>query len=93
MRHAINPLEPALSTFNQLLKTRKEGEELRSYFRDVLDHEIVAKDSVNSSNERLTALIDAAVAKISLQQNADMRAISAYVGMAAVPHWWPAFTA
>ena len=85
MRHAINPLEPALSTFNQLLKNRKEGEELRSYFRDVLDHEIVAKDSVNSSNERLTALIDAAVAKISLQQNADMRAISAYVGMAAVP--------
>ena len=67
------------------MKTRKEGEELRSYFRDVLDHEIVAKDSVNSSNERLTALIDAAVAKISLQQNADMRAISAYVGMAAVP--------
>ena len=85
MRHAINPLEPALSTFNQVLITRKEGEELRSFFRDVLDHEIVAKDSVNSSNERLTALIDAAVAKISLQQNADMRAISAYVGMAAVP--------
>lgn len=30
-------------------------------------------------------LVGAAVAKITLQQNTDMRAISAFVGMAAVP--------
>lgn len=84
MGHAINPLESALNALIAHFE-KIRVDDLLSYFRDVLDHELVAKDSVSSSNERLTALIDAAVAKISLQQNADMRAISAYVGMAAVP--------
>ncbi|CAM4043909.1 Magnesium transport protein CorA [Corynebacterium diphtheriae subsp. lausannense] len=61
------------------------AKQLRSYLRDVLDHEMVAKDHVANFDERLSSLIDAGVAKISLQQNSDMRAISAYVGLAAVP--------
>lgn len=84
MRHAIDPLDPAL---RMLISGNKDllSKELRSYFRDVLDHEIVAKDEIAGFDERLSALINAAVAKVSLQQNSDMRTISAAVGMAAVP--------
>ncbi|GAA1473943.1 magnesium and cobalt transport protein CorA [Corynebacterium felinum] len=84
MRHAIDPLDPAL---RMLMAGNVDliDPQISSYFRDVLDHEIAAKDDVASFDERLTALISAAVAKVTLQQNSDMRAISAFVGMAAVP--------
>ncbi|MCS4489367.1 magnesium and cobalt transport protein CorA [Corynebacterium sp. ES2794-CONJ1] len=84
MRHAIDPLAPALRS---LLGNNADliDDQIHSYFRDVLDHEIVAKDEIASCDERLTNLITAAVAKVTLQQNTDMRSISAFVGMAAVP--------
>lgn len=84
MRHAIDPLDPALRL---MIADNKDllSKPLRSYFRDVLDHEILVKDEIASFDERLSSLIDAAVAKISIQQNNDMRTISAWVGMAAVP--------
>lgn len=84
MRHSVDPLDPA---FRLMIGANKDmiNKQLRSYLRDVLDHIMVVKDQVISFDERLSALIDAGVAKITLQQNSDMRAISAYVGMAAVP--------
>ncbi|WP_143336782.1 magnesium and cobalt transport protein CorA [Corynebacterium pacaense] len=84
MRHAIDPFAIALRS---LISDHKDllNKELRSYFRDVLDNESIAGDLVASFDERLSALIDAGVAKISLQQNSDMRAISAIVGMSAAP--------
>lgn len=84
MRHAIDPLASALRSLtnaNQDLLT----EEISSYFIDVLDHEIVAADHIASHDERLTSLINAGVAKVSMQQNEDMRRLSALVGMAALP--------
>lgn len=84
MRHAVDPLLPALRA---LLQDNKDliKKQLRSYFRDVLDHAIIAADRVDSYDERLSALINAGVAMVSLRQNRDMRTISAVVGMAAVP--------
>ena len=58
---------------------------MRSYLRDVNDHELVVKDQVSSFDERLTSLIDASVAKVTMQQNSDMRTLSAVVGMWAAP--------
>lgn len=84
MRHAIDPLEPALRT----LTSNQFGllsDQISKYFVDVLDHEITAKDHIASHDERLSSLINAGVAKVSMQQNADMRLLSALVGMAAVP--------
>ncbi|MEJ5927443.1 magnesium/cobalt transporter CorA [Corynebacterium sp. H128] len=84
MRHAIDPLAPALRT----LTANQHGllsEQISSYFVDVLDHEIAAMDHIASHDERLSSLINAGVAKVSIQQNADMRRLSAIVGMAAVP--------
>jgi len=45
----------------------------------------VVKDHIQSFDERLSSLLDVSVAKVSMQQNTDMRTISAVVGMAAVP--------
>lgn len=84
MRHAIDPLAPALRNglTNNKDMVRKA---LRSYFRDVQDNATIASDRVSGFDERLSSLLNASVAKVSMQQNADMRTISAVVGMAAVP--------
>lgn len=84
MRHATDPLAPALTA---LIKDHKDliPKQIRSYFRDVLDNELRVKDHIAGFDERLTSLIDASVAKVTMQQNRDMRTISAFVGMAAVP--------
>lgn len=84
MRHAIDPLAPALRnglTNNKDLLRKA----LRSYFRDVQDNATIVSDRLSGFDERLTSLLDASVAKVTMQQNADMRTISAVVGMAAVP--------
>lgn len=84
MRHATDPLAPALSA---LIKENKDliPKQIRSYFRDVLDNEMQVKDTIGGFDERLTSLIDASVAKVSMQQNKDMRTISAVVGILAAP--------
>ena len=44
-----------------------------------------ASDRVASYDELLSSLVQAAVGKVSMQQNLDMRKISAWVAIAAVP--------
>lgn len=84
MRHATDPLVPALTS---IIKEHKDliPKQIRSYFRDVLDNEMIVRDQIGGFDVRLTSLLDASVAKVTLQQNQDMRTISAFVGMAAVP--------
>ena len=84
MKHAIDPLSVALKA---MINDHKDliSKQIRSYLRDVNDHELVVKDQVSSFDERLTSLIDASVAKVTMQQNSDMRTISAVVGMWAAP--------
>ncbi|WP_414709334.1 magnesium/cobalt transporter CorA [Pseudonocardia sp.] len=59
--------------------------EVRSYFRDVDDHLVTVTERIAGFNELLSSLIDAALAKITLRQNTDMRKISAYVALISVP--------
>lgn len=84
MRHAIEPLVPALRAG---LANNKDilRKVLRSYFRDVQDNATIVSDAVSGFDERLHSLLDASVAKVNMQQNSDMRTISAVVGMAAAP--------
>ena len=60
-------------------------EQVRSYFRDVDDHITTVSDRVVQFDELLTTLVDATLAKVSLQQNADMRKITAWAAIIAVP--------
>lgn len=55
------------------------------YFRDVHDHLVRLDERVDNTRELLTGLLDAALSRISIQQNEDMRRISAWVAIAAVP--------
>ncbi|AKS33029.1 magnesium/cobalt transporter CorA [Mycolicibacterium goodii] len=84
MRRAVAPLTQALSRLltdhNDLISV-----EVRRYMRDVLDHNVIASERVASYDEMLSSLVQAALGKIAVQQNVDMRKISAWVAIAAVP--------
>jgi magnesium transporter len=59
--------------------------DVRSYFRDVDDHLVTVAERIGSFNELLSTLVDAALAKITMQQNGDMRKITAWVAIVSVP--------
>jgi magnesium transporter len=60
-------------------------EDITEYFRDVYDHVARANDSVDGMREMLNGILDANTAQVSVRQNEDMRKISAWVGILAVP--------
>jgi len=66
--------------------------ELGEYFRDIQDHLLRVVDNVGSFRELLTSVLQANQTQVALrqnevgmQQNADMRKISAWVAIVAVP--------
>jgi magnesium transporter len=60
-------------------------EDIREYFRDVYDHALRANETVEGQREMLNGILDANTAQVSVRQNDDMRRISAWVAIAAVP--------
>jgi magnesium transporter len=84
LRRAVAPLTLALQRMgtdhNDLISI-----EVRRYLRDVLDHNIQASDRIASYDDMLSSLVQAALGKVAMQQNIDMRKISAWVAIAAVP--------
>jgi magnesium transporter len=60
-------------------------EQVRSYFRDVDDHHTTVSERVGAFDELLTTLVDAALAKITLRQNTDMRKITAWAAIISIP--------
>jgi len=60
-------------------------EQTRPFFGDISDHVLRVIDHVESYDRLLTDVLHAHLAQISVQQNDDMRKISAWVAMAAVP--------
>ena len=59
--------------------------EVRTYFRDVNDHLLRAHDQLEGYRDLLTSVLQANLTQVGVRQNEDMRKISAYVAMAAVP--------
>ncbi len=84
LRRAVGPLATDLQRLGSEHADLINGEILR-YMGDVLDHAIKASDRIASYDEVLSSLVQAAVGKVAMQQNTDMRKISAYVAIAAVP--------
>jgi magnesium transporter len=84
LRRAVSPLTFALQRLgtdhNDLISV-----EVRRYLRDVLDHNIQASDRIASYDDMLSSLVQAALGKVATQQNVDMRKISSWVAIAAVP--------
>jgi len=60
-------------------------EEMRSYFRDVYDHAVRVNDAVETFREMLNSVLGANLTQVTVRQNDDVRKISAWVAILAVP--------
>jgi len=82
-RGAEDPLVPVLQ---EIVKGRvAECGSTREYFRDVLDHLLRVDGQVDAHNELLNSVLTAHLALLGKQQNEDMRKISAWAAIIAVP--------
>jgi magnesium transporter len=83
-RHAIDPL---LSPLQQIASVGAKHipAELTPFFRDTLDHLSRASDASSGLDSLLSSALQAEIAQVQLQQNEDMRKITAYVALASVP--------
>jgi magnesium transporter len=82
--HAVGPLvEPV----DRLARGKYDviHPEVRTYFRDVNDHLLRTHDQLEGFRDLLTSVLQANLTQVGVRQNEDMRKISAYVAMAAVP--------
>ncbi|MGH9030827.1 MAG: magnesium/cobalt transporter CorA [Acidimicrobiia bacterium] len=60
-------------------------DDLDEYFRDVHDHLLRIVQRVATARDLLTSVLEANLTRVSVRQNEDMRKISAWVAIAAVP--------
>lgn len=84
-RRAQGPLAEALQEFLKHGQGRTLDAELQHQFRDVEDHLRQVGDHAQSYDHLLSDVLSAHLAGVSVTQNEDMRKISAWVAMAAVP--------
>ncbi len=83
-KRAANPLlRPMVQLVGEA--TPVPGEELRLRFRDVKDHLSLVIDNTESQDRLLTDVLSAHLAQVGVQQNQDMRKISAWAAMAVLP--------
>ncbi|AKN72936.1 magnesium transporter CorA [Streptomyces sp. PBH53] len=59
--------------------------EIQTYFRDVFDHLIRAKEQIAAFDELLNSILQAHLAQVTVAQNEDMRKITAWAAVIAVP--------
>jgi len=91
MKREILELRRSVTPLAKPLRRLAEGysplvpDTVRSYFRDVDDHLTTVSERVASFDELLTTLVDATLAKITLQQSTDMRKITSWAAIIAVP--------
>ena len=81
---AVAPLLEAVEEIDEGRFEAIPGE-LHDYFRDVHDHLQRVTGRVTSFRELLSSALQANLTQVSVRQNEDMRKISAWVAIAAVP--------
>ncbi|MGH3369752.1 MAG: magnesium/cobalt transporter CorA [Nocardioidaceae bacterium] len=83
MRRAVAPLKDPMTRFasGQAVGVAPES---APFFRDVHDHLARVSEVIETLDGLLSSAFDAHLARISVQQNDDMRKISAWVAIAAV---------
>jgi len=83
-RRGVRPLVEPMTTLAKGLNPRVD-EHLQPFFRDVADHATRVSEQVDGFDDLLTSVLNANLAQVSVQQNSDMRRISAWVAIVAVP--------
>jgi magnesium transporter len=84
MRRAIGPLKEPIEAFAHG-SVPGISHESAPFFRDVADHVIRVADQTEALDTLLSSALNAHLARVSVQQNDDMRRISAWVAIAAAP--------
>jgi magnesium transporter len=83
MRRAVNPLKEPMKRF-ATGSVPTVTQESAPFFRDVADHLIRVSETIDTLDALLSTAFDAHLARIQVEQNEDMRKISAWVAIAAV---------
>jgi len=81
---AAVPLEEPLDALTEGDLPQIEGS-MASYFRDVRDHLARVLEQIDAQRELVTNVLTATLTQIGVRQNEDMRKISAWVALVAVP--------
>ncbi|WP_151774956.1 magnesium/cobalt transporter CorA [Streptomyces abyssomicinicus] len=88
-RRATGPLSAPMTrlaeTGSGLTRVPFVDDEARPFFRDVGDHLTRVNESVEALDRLVSDILSAHLAQMSVRQNDDMRKISAWAAMAAVP--------
>lgn len=84
MRRAVSPLKDPLRRFTTG-SVPGFADSSTVFFRDVADHLYRVAETIDNLDQLLSTALEAHLAAISVQQNEDMRKISAGVGLVAVP--------
>ena len=84
LHRATAPMVPPLG---QVVAGRYDfvPEELLEYYRDVQDHLLRVVEQIDTFRDLLKSVLEANLTRVSVRQNEDMRKISAWVAVAAVP--------
>jgi magnesium transporter len=79
--------EPLIEPLVRLVRDQHDvvHDTIQPYFRDVLDHVKRANESVEGLRELLNGTLEANLAQVSVRQNDDMRKITAWAAIAAIP--------
>jgi magnesium transporter len=79
--------EPLIDPLERLVRDPFDvvDDRIQPYFRDVLDHVKRANESVENLRELLNGTLEANLAQVSVRQNDDMRKITAWAAIAAIP--------
>ncbi len=83
-RRAVEPLAPAVGRL-ATQTYRGINEDLAPYFRDAHDHLLRVNGQLDQFRDLLSTALGANLTQINVRQNEDMRKITAWVAIAAVP--------
>ncbi|MFF5043849.1 magnesium and cobalt transport protein CorA [Streptomyces nigra] len=84
LKRAVVPLSRPLEEL-ATVPIRVVAPEIQAYFRDVSDHLLRAKEQLFSFDELLNSILQAHLAQVTVAQNEDMRKITAWAAIVAVP--------
>ncbi|KKD03584.1 magnesium/cobalt transporter CorA [Streptomyces sp. WM6386] len=84
LKRAVVPLTRPIEELSTR-PIRAVAPEIQAYFRDVSDHLLRAKEQIAAFDELLNSILQAHLAQVSVAQNEDMRKITAWAAIVAVP--------
>ncbi|WP_405412980.1 magnesium/cobalt transporter CorA [Streptomyces decoyicus] len=84
LKRAVAPLDRPVQTLASQPMSLIDRD-IKTYFRDVADHLARVTEQVTAFDELLNSILQANLAQVSVAQNEDMRKISAWVAIIAVP--------